>query len=288
MHDEDFGHRRRRLHRLGAGAHAGARSRPRGAERRQADLCREPGGARARSSTIRATGCFRPISATAQAMAAAFAEFDPDAVVHLAAESHVDRSIDGPGGLRRDQCRRHLRRCSMPRCSYWRGLPADRQDAFRFRPCLDRRGLRLARARGPFTERPRYDPNSPYSASKAAADHLARAWHRTYGLPVIVTNCSNNYGPYQFPEKLIPLTIIKAAGGRAAAGLRHGRERARLDPCRRSRPRLHRRADRAAGPGEGYNFGGASERRNIDVVRAICAAVDAACPSPAIGRRASA
>ena len=142
---------------------------------------------------------------------AAFAAFAPDAVMHLAAESHVDRSIDGRR-VHPDQHRRHLRMLEAALALLARpgGRPAGRLP---LPPCLDRRGLRLARRRGGSPRARRYDPNSPYSASKAAADHLARAWHRTYGLPVIVTNCSNNYGPYQFPEKLIPLTIIKAAAG---------------------------------------------------------------------------
>ena len=167
--------------------------------------------------------------------------------MHLAAESHVDRSIDGPGAFVATNV---VGTCVMLEAAlaYWRGLPAERRDRVPLRPRLDRRGLRLAGpARAGSPRRSRYDPNSPYAASKAAADHFARAWHRTYGLPVIVTNCSNNYGPYQFPEKLIPLTIIKALGGRAAAGLRHRRERARLDLRRGPRQRDRGGARPAAG-----------------------------------------
>ena len=149
-----------------------------------------------------------------QAMARAFAEFDPDAVIHLAAESHVDRSIDGPAAFIETNIVGTFSLLDAA-LQHWRGLPADRQAAFRFVHVSTDEVYGSLGHEGRFTEETPYDPNSPYSASKAAADHLARAWHRTYGLPVIVTNCSNNYGPYQFPEKLIPLTIIKAAAGEA-------------------------------------------------------------------------
>ena len=147
--------------------------------------------------------------ADAQAMRTVFEEFKPDAVMHLAAESHVDRSIDGPqefiatniGGtftLLQEALR------------YWRGLPADRAERFRFLHVSTDEVFGSLGPTGAFTEDSPYSPNSPYSASKAASDHLVRAWHHTYGLPALITNCSNNYGPYQFPEKLIPHMIIKA------------------------------------------------------------------------------
>ena len=136
----------------------------------------------------------------------------------------------------------------------------------------------------PFSETTPYAPNSPYSASKAASDHLVRAYHHTYGLPTLTTNCSNNYGPYQFPEKLIPLMIVNALGGQAAAGLRRRPQRARLAVCRRSLQRDPRGARSAAAPGETYNVGGNAERRNIDVVHTLCDLVDAARPR---ARRAS-
>ena len=142
-------------------------------------------------------------------MAAAFASFAPDAVVHLAAESHVDRSIDGPGAFVQTNVVGTYVMLDAA-LAHWRALPDDRREAFRFVHVSTDEVYGSLGAEGRFTESTPYDPNSPYAASKAAADHLARAWHRTYGLPVIVTNCSNNYGPYQFPEKLIPLTIIKA------------------------------------------------------------------------------
>ena len=147
-----------------------------------------------------------------RAVAAAFASFAPDAVVHLAAESHVDRSIDGPGAFVQTNVVGTYVMLDAA-LAHWRALAGDRREAFRFVHVSTDEVYGSLGAEGRFTESTRYDPNSPYAASKAAADHLARAWHRTYGLPVIVTNCSNNYGPYQFPEKLIPLTIIKAAAG---------------------------------------------------------------------------
>jgi dTDP-glucose 4,6-dehydratase len=210
------------------------------------------------------------------AIAEAFAAFAPDAVVHLAAESHVDRSIDGPTAFVMTNV---VGTCAMLEAAlaYWRGLPAGRGDRFRFVHVSTDEVYGSLGPEGRFTETSRYDPNSPYAASKAASDHLARAWHRTYGLPVLVTNCSNNYGPYQFPEKLIPLTVIKALAGEplpvygTGENVRdwiHVEDHARGLEAALSRGQV----------GEGYNFGGSSERRNIDVVRAICAAVDAQRP----------
>jgi dTDP-glucose 4,6-dehydratase len=213
------------------------------------------------------------------AMAEAFAAFAPDAVVHLAAETHVDRSIDGPGAFVRTNV---VGTCAMldAALGHWRGLPSRRRDRFRFVHVSTDEVYGSLGPEGRFTEKSRYDPNSPYAASKAAADHFARAWHRTFGLPVIVTNCSNNYGPFQFPEKLIPLTIIKALAGEPLPVYGTGEN---------VRDWIHVE-DHASGieaaltrgrVGDGYNFGGASERRNIDVVRAICAAVDAQRPGGA-------
>ncbi len=136
-----------------------------------------------------------------------------DCVAHLAAESHVDRSIDGPGAFVATNVVGTFQLLEAAR-QYWNGLPEPRARQFPLPARLDRRGVRLARADGPFTENTPYDPNSPYSASKAAADHFVRAYHHTYGLPVLITNCSNNYGPYQFPEKLIPLMILNALEGK--------------------------------------------------------------------------
>ncbi len=160
--------------------------------------------------------------ADAQAMRKAFEEFQPDAVMHLAAESHVDRSIDGPQEFIATNINGTFT-LLQEALRYWRGLPAGKApsaSAFcMYRPT--RCSARLAR-RTRFTEDSPYQPNSPYSASKAASDHLARAWHHTYGLPALITNCSNNYGPYQFPEKLIPHMIIKALAGEPLPGYGDG------------------------------------------------------------------
>ncbi|MFZ1430840.1 MAG: dTDP-glucose 4,6-dehydratase [Geminicoccaceae bacterium] len=205
-------------------------------------------------------------------VAAAMAEFAPEAIVHLAAESHVDRSIDGPGAFVTTNVVGTYVMLDAA-LAYWRGLPAGSREAFRFVHVSTDEVYGSLGPEGRFTESSRYDPNSPYAASKAAADHFARAWHRTYGMPVILTNCSNNYGPYQFPEKLIPLTIIKAMAGESLPVYGSGdnvRDWIHVED--------HARGILAAltggRVGEGYNFGGASERRNIEVVRAICAAVD--------------
>jgi dTDP-glucose 4,6-dehydratase len=212
------------------------------------------------------------------AIADAFRTFRPEGVVHLAAESHVDRSIDGPGAFVQTNVVGTYALLDAA-LTYWRNLPPDSREGFRFVHVSTDEVYGSLGPDGRFTEESRYDPNSPYAASKAAADHLARAWQRTYGLPVIVTNCSNNYGPYQFPEKLIPLTIIKAAAGEPlpvygkGENVRdwiHVEDHARGIYAALTRGRV----------GEGYNFGGSSERRNLDVVRSICAAVDRALPEP--------
>jgi len=148
----------------------------------------------------------------ASALRQVFEHERPDAVLHLAAESHVDRSIDGPGAFVRTNV---LGTFTLLQESlrYWRGLTPAQRDAFRLVHVSTDEVFGSLGETGCFTESTPYDPSSPYSASKAGSDHLARAWHRTYGLPVIVTNCSNNYGPYQFPEKLIPLMILKGLAG---------------------------------------------------------------------------
>ena len=148
------------------------------------------------------------------AMAAVFAEHRPRAVYHLAAESHVDRSIDTPATCRRNQHRRHGDACSRPRSVIGARSTPRAAPAFRFLQVSTDEVYGELGPTGSFDDESRYRPNSPYSASKAGADHLARAWHRTYGLPVLVSNCSNNYGPYQFPEKLIPLMVLNALAGK--------------------------------------------------------------------------
>ncbi|MBD0320020.1 MAG: GDP-mannose 4,6-dehydratase, partial [Gemmatimonadetes bacterium] len=142
-----------------------------------------------------------------------FAEHEPRAVMHLAAESHVDRSIDGPGDFIRTNVVGTFTLLEEAR-RFWSGLRGEARDAFRFLHVSTDEVFGSLGAEGFFTEETAYSPNSPYSASKAGSDHLVRAWHHTYGLPVLVTNCSNNYGPYQFPEKLIPVVVLSALAGR--------------------------------------------------------------------------
>ena len=210
-------------------------------------------------------------------MARVFSEERPDAVLNLAAETHVDRSIDGPA--------RSSTRTSSARscCSRRRGSSsprrAGRARAVSLPARVDRRGLRHARASGLFTEETPYAPNSPYAASKASADHLVRAYYHTYGLPVLITNCSNNYGPYQFPEKLIPLMILNALEGRPLPIYGDGgnvRDWLHVeDHCAGILLVLGRDA-----PGEKYNIGGGSERTNLQVVDAMCDALERCGPLP--------
>ena len=180
------------------------------------------------------------------ALDAALAAHAPDAVMHLAAESHVDRSIDGPGTFIDTNVTGTCTLLEAVR-SYWAGQ--GRPDSFRFHHISTDEVFGSLGPTGQFTETTPYDPRSPYSASKAASDHLVRAWHETYGLPVLLTNCSNNYGPYHFPEKLIPVVILNALHGRPIPVYGQGPERARLAVCRGSRRRAadssHARTGRA-------------------------------------------
>jgi dTDP-glucose 4,6-dehydratase len=209
----------------------------------------------------------------AVAMHQTFASVQPDAVLHLAAESHVDRSIDGPGEFIATNITGTFQLLQAA-LGYWRQLSGPRRDAFR---CLHVSTDEVFGSLGPtdpaFHESTPYGPHSPYSASKAASDHLARAWHDTYGLPVIVTNCSNNYGPYQFPEKLIPVVILKCLRGEPIPVYGQGeniRDWLYVDD--------HARALLAAAtqgvPGRTYCLGGDNERRNIDLVRELCGLLD--------------
>jgi dTDP-glucose 4,6-dehydratase len=197
----------------------------------------------------------------------------PRAIVHFAAESHVDRSIAGPRAFVQTNVVGTLTLLEES-LAYWRGLPPAQAAAFRFlNVSTDEVFGSLAPQARPFTEQHPYEPNSPYSASKAAADHLVRAWHHTYGLPVLTTHCSNNYGPRQFPEKLIPLVVQAALAGRPLPvygdGL-HVRDWLYVgDHCRALRAVLDR-----GQPGRSYNIGGRSERSTLQVVHAICAALD--------------
>jgi len=201
-----------------------------------------------------------------------FAQCRPDAVIHLAAESHVDRSIDGPAAFVQTNIVGTFTLLDAAQ-RYLAGLEAERAARFRFLHVSTDEVFGSLGAEGRFSETTPYDPSSPYSASKAAADHLVRAWGRTYGLPVLVTNCSNNYGPYQFPEKLIPLVTLNALEGRPLPVYGTG-ENVRdwlyvEDHARALLGVLH-----DGTPGETYNIGGDSERTNIAVVRAICALLD--------------
>ncbi|CAM3364717.1 dTDP-glucose 4,6-dehydratase [Bordetella sputigena] len=200
-------------------------------------------------------------------------EHKPRAVVNFAAESHVDRSIDGPGEFIQTNVVGTFNLLESVR-GYWSELPAQEKASFRFlHVSTDEVYGSLAADAPPFAETNPYEPNSPYSASKAASDHLVRAWHHTYGLPVLTTNCSNNYGPYHFPEKLIPLVILNAVAGKPLPIYGDGQQvRDWLyvkDHCSAIRAVL------ASGRiGETYNVGGWNEKPNLDVVRTICAILD--------------
>jgi dTDP-glucose 4,6-dehydratase len=207
------------------------------------------------------------------------AEHKPEAIINFAAESHVDRSIDGPAAFIETNVVGTLGLLESAR-DYWRSLEGTAHDRFRFLHVSTDEVFGSLGSEGKFTEATAYAPNSPYSASKAASDHLVRAFHHTYGLPTLTTNCSNNYGPYQFPEKLIPLVIQKALAGEPLPIYGDGMNiRDWLyvgDHCA-----AIRRVLEAGRTGETYNVGGNAERTNIDVVRAICALLDTRRPLPA-------
>lgn len=209
---------------------------------------------------------------------------EPDAIVHLAAETHVDRSIDGAGAF----IQTNLVGTSVlldAALAYWLSLPANRRNAFRFHHVsTDEVFGSLDTAAGIFTEASPYRPNSPYAASKAGSDHLVRAWHRTYGLPVVLSNCSNNYGPYQFPEKLIPLMILNGLEGKPLPVYGRGKNvRDWLFVDDHVRALLRIATDGRIG--ESYNVGGNCERANIDVVTTICRLMDDMAPDATIGPR---
>lgn len=212
----------------------------------------------------------------AAAIAAIFAEFRPDAVMHLAAESHVDRSIDGPAEFIQTNVVGTFTMLDAA-TAYWRGLDEEARAAFRFHHISTDEVFGSLGSEGMFTEQTAYDPRSPYSASKASSDHLVRAWFHTHGLPVVVTNCSNNYGPCHFPEKLIPLVILKAISGQPLPVYGDGsniRDWLYVEDHARA---LRLVVDRGE-IGETYCIGGNSERTNLQVVHAICDELDAARP----------
>jgi len=205
-----------------------------------------------------------------------FREHRPDAVMHLAAESHVDRSIDAPAAFLQTNV---VGTCTLLEVAldYWRSLPAERRAGFRFHHVSTDEVYGSLGATGRFLETTAYAPNSPYSASKAASDHFVRAWHHTFGLPVVTSNCSNNYGPWQFPEKLIPLITINALLGVRLPVYGKG-ENVRDWLYVEDHARALWRILTAGRIGETYNVGGDSERRNLAVVEAICDLVDGLAP----------
>jgi len=211
------------------------------------------------------------------AMERAVAEFRPDRIMHLAAESHVDRSITGAADFIETNVIGTFTLLETAR-GYWSGLDGAGKQAFRFLHVSTDEVYGSLGEEGLFTEQTPYDPSSPYSASKASSDHLAKAWQRTYGLPVVVSNCSNNYGPYHFPEKLIPLTILNALAGERLPVYGKGeniRDWLYVEDHARALDLISERGR----VGETYNVGGRNERRNIDVVRRICEVLDELAPA---------
>ena len=209
-------------------------------------------------------------------------QHQPDAIMHLAAESHVDRSIDGPSDFIQTNI---VGTYSLLECarSYWRQLSSSKQDDFRFHHISTDEVFGTLGKTDSFTEETAYDPRSPYSASKASSDHLVRAWHETYGLPVVLSNCSNNYGPYHFPEKLIPLMIIKALKGEKLPVYGTGeniRDWLYVDDHANALCKILFEGKK----GESYNVGGNAEVSNLDVVRNICRLLDELSPRPGMSR----
>ena len=201
-----------------------------------------------------------------------FDDFQPDAIMHLAAESHVDRSIDDPLCFVRTNVlgTANLLQCAL---DYWRNLPDDRRQAFRFQHISTDEVYGSLGPDGLFTEKTPYDPKSPYSASKASSDHLVRAWGHTFGLPVLLSNCSNNYGPYHFPEKLIPLIILNALDGKQLPIYGKGdniRDWLFVEDHAKALWLINQKGV----PGETYNIGGRNERTNLQVVQTVCRILD--------------
>jgi dTDP-glucose 4,6-dehydratase len=211
------------------------------------------------------------------AVAAAVGEFEPDWIMHLAAETHVDRSISGAADFIETNVIGTFTLLEIAR-NYWSRLSPHRQSLFRFLHVSTDEVYGSLADQGLFTEETPYNPSSPYSASKASADHLVKAWHRTYGLPVLLSNCSNNYGPYHFPEKLIPLTILNGLAGERLPVYGSGenvRDWLYVEDHARALDIIMEKGR----VGETYNIGGRNERRNIEVVRRICGVLDLIAPA---------
>lgn len=207
------------------------------------------------------------------AMTKAFDDFEPDIVMHLAAESHVDRSIDGPIDFIQTNIIGTYNLLEVAR-NYWQNLTEDKKSSFKFHHIsTDEVYGDLEGTQDLFTEETSYSPSSPYSASKASSDHLVRAWYRTYGLPIVITNCSNNYGPYHFPEKLIPLVILNALDGKPLPVYGDGKQIRDWLYVEDHARALYLVATTAK-VGETYNIGGHNEKQNIDVVKTICTILD--------------
>ncbi len=214
--------------------------------------------------------------ADAAAVRQSIADYQPDLIAHLAAESHVDRSLDGPSAFVETNLVGTFTLLSEA-LAYWKTLPSDRQDRFRFHHISTDEVYGSLGPDGLFEETTPYDPRSPYSASKAGADHLVRAWGHSFGLPVLVTNCSNNYGPYHFPEKLIPLVILRAISSQRLPVYGDGgniRDWLFVEDHVRALQLVFEQAC----PGETYNIGGNNERTNLQVVQTICAELDRRLP----------
>jgi len=215
----------------------------------------------------------------AEATAAAVQQADPDLVMHLAAESHLDRAIEGPGAFIESNLSGTFHLLQVVR-AHWEQLPTERQQRFRFHHISTDEVFGSLGPTGRFSETTPYVPRSPYSASKSASDHLVNAWHHTYGLPVVLTNCSNNYGPWQFPEKLIPVVILKAAAGESIPLYGDGLNVREWLYVEDHVDALLLAACRGT-PGRAYCVGGHGERTNKQVVEAICSALDALLPAGA-------
>ncbi len=218
-----------------------------------------------------------------QAMTDIFEKHHPDYIMHLAAESHVDRSIDGPAAFIETNIVGTYSMLEVAR-AYWNKLEGEKKDIFKFHHISTDEVYGTLGAEGLFTEENRYDPNSPYSASKASSDHLVRAWRETYGLPTVITNCSNNYGPYHFPEKLIPLVILNALAGKPLPIYGKGdqiRDWLYVEDHAQALVKVVTEGKL----GETYNIGGHNEKQNIEVVKTLCSLLEELAPTNSYSRK---